>query len=171
MLFIAVVRELYAADKFHDKKRPPRLRRASIENFGNVRMIHHRERLPLLFEAGDHLLGIHAHFDDLQSHAPTHGLFLLGHPHGAKSALTDLLEKFVVADPLAGLFGRWREARGHGKRGSFQKRILAVIGEQLLHRAAQRGIVPAGTVEEGRPFCRRRFLERLPKEVARVRSR
>ena len=31
-----------------------------------LRMIHHRQRLPLGLEAGDHLPGVHPQLDDLQ---------------------------------------------------------------------------------------------------------
>ena len=68
----------------------------------DVRMIHHRQRLPLLLEARDDLLRIHPHLDDLQRHAPPHRLLLLRHPHRAEAALADLLAQLVRPDPLAG---------------------------------------------------------------------
>ena len=68
-------------------------------------MIHHRQRLPLLFEARDDLARVHAELDDFQRHAPPHRLLLLGHPHRAEAALADLLEQFVRPDALARFLG------------------------------------------------------------------
>ena len=63
-------------------------------------MIHHRQRLPLLLEARDDLLRVHAELDDLQRHAPPHRLLLLGHPDDAEAAFADLLEQLVIASFL-----------------------------------------------------------------------
>jgi hypothetical protein len=54
------IAEISAADaqhQFHDKVRPAALRRASIVNSGDVRMVHERQGLALRFKAGHHLLG------------------------------------------------------------------------------------------------------------------
>src|SRR5207247_8699377 len=40
--------------------------RAGVEDLGDVGMIHQRQRLPLGFEAGDHLACVHPRLDDLQ---------------------------------------------------------------------------------------------------------
>ena len=69
----------------------------------DVRVIHHRQRLPLLLEARDHLLRVHAQLDDLQRHAPPHRLLLLRHPDGAEAALADLLQQLVGPDAFARL--------------------------------------------------------------------
>jgi hypothetical protein len=174
LLVIAVVGDLHSANELHHEIGPPVLCRAGVENFRDVRVIHHRERLPLLLEARDHFLRIHSHLDDLERYASAHRVFLVGHPHHPEAAFTDLLAQFVRADHFAGVL--WLQPRKLSldlgrKRRSFEKRVLAVIGEQFLHLAAQRGILPAGTVKEGGAFSRRRFLERLEEEVARVRSR
>ncbi len=71
-----------------------------IEHLGDVRVIHHRQRLPLLLEAHDHLFAVHARLDDLERHAPPHRLELFGHPDRAEAAFADLLEQFVMADPV-----------------------------------------------------------------------
>jgi hypothetical protein len=63
-------------------------------------VIHQRQRLPLLFEAHDHLFGVHAQLDDLERHAPPHRLELVGHPDGAEASFSKLLEQFVIADPV-----------------------------------------------------------------------
>ena len=101
---IAVIRDLDAPHQFHDKERPPRGRGARIMHFGDVGMIHHRERLALLLETRDHFLRVHPHLDDLQRHSPTHRLDLFCHPHDAEPTFADLLEELVIADPLAAFF-------------------------------------------------------------------
>ena len=50
---LAVVRDADALDQFHDEVRPARHRRARVENFGDVRMVHHRQRLPLGLKTRD----------------------------------------------------------------------------------------------------------------------
>ena len=122
---VAVVGDADAAHQFHDEKRPARGCRAGVEDLGDVRVIHHRQRLPLLPEAGDDFLCVHAELDDFQRHAPSHGLLLLGHPHHAEAAFADLLEELVRADAVAGFLGF--EPREFGldlrweRRGRFHK--------------------------------------------------
>ena len=72
-----------------------------IEHLGDVRMIHHRQRLPLRLEPGDDLLGVHPQLDDLERHPPPHRLGLLGHIDHAAAAFTDALQQFVAAERLA----------------------------------------------------------------------
>ena len=64
-------------------------------------MVHHRERLPLRLEAGDHLGGIHARLDDLDGHFSADGPLLLGDKHQSKPADADLLHQFVRPDNRA----------------------------------------------------------------------
>ena len=79
-------------------------------------MIHHRQRLTLGLEAGDHLPAVHAQLDDLESDAAFHRLALLRHPDFAESALTDFFEQLVAADhPGGNRFGGGRsQSRGKG---------------------------------------------------------
>ena len=65
-------------------------------------MVHHRQRLPLGLEAGDHLPRVHARLDDLQRHRPLDRLGLLGHEDHAHAAFADLLQQLVGADDRAG---------------------------------------------------------------------
>ena len=69
-------------------------------------MIHHRQRLPLRFEPGDDLPGVHAQLDDLERDAAAHRLLLLGHVDHPTAAFADLLEQLVAADLVARLFGQ-----------------------------------------------------------------
>ena len=96
--------ERNAANQFHDKVRPACFRRPRIMHLGDVRVIHHRQGLPLRFEAGDHLLAIHARLYELQRHQPPHRPLLLGHIDQAHAAFADLLQEFVGADQCAELF-------------------------------------------------------------------
>jgi len=64
-------------------------------------MIHHRQCLPLGFEAGDDLLGVHAQLDHLECDTTPHGLRLLRDIHHAAPALADTLQDFVASDFLA----------------------------------------------------------------------
>ena len=100
---VAVLRDRDALHQFHDEERPPILRRASVEDLGDVRVVHHRQRLPLALEARDDLARVHAQLDDLQRHLPHHRLHLLRHPHRAKAALANLLQELVAPDHLAAL--------------------------------------------------------------------
>ena len=72
-----------------------------IEHPGDVGMVHHRQRLPLGLEAGDHLPRVHARLDDLQRHLAADGLRLLGHVDQAHAAFADLLQQLVGADDRA----------------------------------------------------------------------
>ena len=72
IVLVAVIGDAHAAHQFHDEVGPARFGRAGIEHLGDVRMIHHGQRLPLGFEAGDDLLGVHAQLDDLQRDAAAH---------------------------------------------------------------------------------------------------
>src|SRR5439155_268804 len=68
-------------------------------------MIHQRQRLPLGFEAGDHLPSIHAGLDDFQRHLAADRLLLLGHEDDAEAPFADLLQELVWADDGAGALG------------------------------------------------------------------
>ena len=57
--------------------------RAGVEDLGDVRVVHHRQRLALVVEAGQHLGGIHPELHNLKSHAPANGLKLFGQVNGA----------------------------------------------------------------------------------------
>lgn len=66
MEFVAVLCDWDAFDQVHHKVGAARIGLPCIEHSPDVGMVHHRQRLAFSFEASDHLLGVHAHFDDLQ---------------------------------------------------------------------------------------------------------
>jgi hypothetical protein len=61
-------------------------------------MVHQRQRLALRFKTCDHLLAVHAGFDDLEGHGTADGIQLLSTVDHAHAAAGDLLSDFVVPD-------------------------------------------------------------------------
>ncbi len=104
VVLVAVLRDRNPAHQLHHEVRPARFGRSGVEHFGDVGMVHHRQRLPLRLEPGDHLLGVHSRLDDLQGHLAPDRLLLLGHEDDAEAAFADLLQELVAADDRAGLF-------------------------------------------------------------------
>ena len=119
IVLVAVLGDPDPAHQFHDEVRPARIRRAGIEHFGDVRMIHHRQRLPLGFKARDDLLGVHAQLDDLERDAAADRFLLFGHVNDAAAAFADLFPKFVTCEGprLLAPRGRAQPDRSSG-RGS-----------------------------------------------------
>ena len=163
---VAVGGDGHAAHQLHDEIRAPVLRRAGVEDLGDVRVIHHGQRLPLLLEAGDDFLRVHAHLDDLQRDAAFHRLHLIRHPDGAEASLAQWLQELVRPDALAAFlrlerihyFLQFRvlfdQRRGH-------KAAFLVRCQQPLHPRPQRKIVIAHFIQIGRALagwhCRRHF--------------
>src|SRR5438034_8330027 len=75
------------------------------ERLGDVRMIHHRESLPLGLEPSDDLPGIHAQLDDLERDTATDGFLLFRDIDHATTALAEILAELVAANTVAGPFG------------------------------------------------------------------
>ena len=65
VVLVTVVGDFDAAYQFHDKVGTAGVRRTSLQDLGYIRMLHHRQRLALSFEAGNDLLRVHAQLDDL----------------------------------------------------------------------------------------------------------
>ena len=108
---------LDAAHQFHDEVGPAGFGRAGVEHLGDVRMVHHGQRLPLGFEAGDDLLGVHAQLDDLERDAAADRFLLLGHVDNPATAFADLLQQLIAADLIADFFFR-RKRNCFGFRSS-----------------------------------------------------
>jgi len=64
--------------KFHDEVGPASERLSGIEHLRHACVIHRCHCLPLSYESGYNLLGIHTELDDLQRYSPSHRLQLLG---------------------------------------------------------------------------------------------
>src|SRR5207237_7580317 len=56
-------------DQFHDEVGPAGVGRAGVEDAGDVRVVHHGQRLALGLEAGDHGPRVHAGLDALECDA------------------------------------------------------------------------------------------------------
>ncbi len=97
---IAVLREWHAFDVLHHEERPALGRGARIEDPCDVRVVHHRQRLTLVGEAGQHLAGVHSEFHYFERHAPANGFALFGQVHGAHTAFAqksnDLIADKVI---------------------------------------------------------------------------
>ena len=109
LVFVAVLRDGHSSHQFHDKVGAPAFSRPCVQDFGDVRMIHHRQGLALGFEAGDDLPGVHPELDDFQGDAALDRLFLLSHVNHAEATLAEFLKKFVTPD-----LGAWFLQAGIG---------------------------------------------------------
>src|SRR5262245_15268311 len=152
-----------AFHQFHHEVRPACFRRARVEDFGDVRMVHQREGLALGLEAGDHGLGVHAQLDDLERDAATDRFLLFGQVHNAAATLTDLLKQFVMADAIPGISGDWRTQLG-GRLSRLVRQKPAFFltrPEEGLHAGEQRRILTASLLQETLPFLTGLQVERL----------
>ena len=115
-VLVAELGDLGAPNQFHDKVGPASLRRAAIQDLGDVRMIHHSQRLPLRLKPRNDALGIHAQLDYFESNPAFDRFLLLGHIHHTAAAFADFLEQLIAADPSSQpLFrrdGKWNCIRG-----------------------------------------------------------
>ena len=111
LLVVAVLGDGDALDQLHREVGPAALGAAGVEHAGDVGMVHHRQRLPLGLEAGDHLPAVHAGLDDLERHAAADRLLLLGHVDDAHAPFADLLQQLVGADLRAGGFADGQKRR------------------------------------------------------------
>ena len=146
--FIAEVRDAHTPDQFHDEERPSGLRGPAVENTGDVRMIHQRQRLPFRLEPRHHAAGVHARLQDLERDTPSHGIPLLGQIHHTASTLPDLLQQGVAPDAHARPFHH-RSRRHHvwihrrRRRGRYAgKDVLRIAGriQQRLDPSTQDGV-------------------------------
>src|ERR1051326_2028505 len=93
IVLLAIIRDLDPPDQLHHEVGSARGCGPSIDNPGNVRMIHPRYGLAFGFEASDHLFGIHPEFDDLERHTPFDRRLLLCQVNHAKTTVTDFFQQ------------------------------------------------------------------------------
>ena len=60
-----------AVHQLHHEVRQPCRRRTRIEYASDIGVVHHSKSLALAFEAGDHLIAVHAWLYDLERDFPT----------------------------------------------------------------------------------------------------
>jgi len=79
-------------------------------------MAHQCQRLPLGLKAGDHLLGVHAQFDNLHRNGSANAVALLSSVYVAHAPFADLLKDMVAADVVGQFSEDVREAlKGVGR--------------------------------------------------------
>src|SRR3954467_9177123 len=105
MFVVAKLRDRHAFHELHDEVRPPAVGCPRVQHFRNVRMVHHRHRLPLRLEASDDLTRVHSWLNDLERDGALDWHGLLGHEDNAHSAFADLLQKLVGSDDGAWSLG------------------------------------------------------------------
>ena len=137
-------------------------------HLGDVRMIHHRQRLPLGLEASDDLARIHAGLDDLERHAALDRVLLVGDVNQAHAAFTDPFQQLVRADHRARAVSRpgrvpaGSRVRVHSHGRPFQKAAgLEMVGDQPLDPVLELRVAAAGSLDEGLPLRGRGDLDRL----------
>ena len=111
-----------------------------------LRVIHQRQRLPLLLEPLQHGPGVHAGLDQLQGDLALDRLGLLGDPDLAHAAFADLLlQRVTAADDHA----RHRIATVVGGQGA---RHIGILGAEGIGCVLARGrrVRPGGLGIHGR---------------------
>jgi len=71
---------------------------AGVEDFGNRRMVHHGQRLPLDAKALQQLGVVDADSDELDRDLPLHGRGLLGEPDLSHAAFAEAANQLVLAE-------------------------------------------------------------------------
>jgi hypothetical protein len=157
---VAVLGDGHALDQLHHEVRAAGRRAAGIEDLGDVRVVHHRQRLPLRFEPRDDRTRVQAQLDDLDRHLARHGLRLLGAEDGTHAAFADLLEEAIGADAAARAFGEQaaalaRDLARAGRRLE-QEAARPIVGpQQVVEAAAQARVAAARGIQEGGTLGRR----------------
>jgi hypothetical protein len=124
---------------------------SGIKHFGDVRVIHERERLPLGFETCHELPRVHARLNDLQGNLAPDGFLLFSHEDDAEATFADLLDQLVGADlgPNQTSF----DSDVPGALDSLDRRLqkatlFLVHAEQRLHARLQLPIFSAGLLDK-----------------------
>jgi hypothetical protein len=138
--------------QLHDKVGQAGVRSASVENAGDVGVIHHGQRLALAFEAGDDLPAVHSGLDDFEGDLAPDWLELLRLINDAHAAFADGPDQTVRTD--GGLFRRRIRAGRDGGGGRLLNEKGFDFGEEI-------GVVAAGFTQkcaapEGVQLSRRR---------------
>jgi hypothetical protein len=99
---VAIFRNRHPLDILHDEIGPAGVGLAAVEHLGNVRVIHHCQRLPLRLEAGQDTLRVHARLNQLERHFAFDRLSLLSDPDRAHAAFAIGFKELVASvDHLA----------------------------------------------------------------------
>src|SRR5258708_5582180 len=166
-MLIAVVGDFDSPNEFHDKIRPAGFRRSGIEYFGDVTVVHQRQRLSFSLKPGNDAFSVHARFNNLQGDPTTNRFFLFGHENNPATPFSDLLQQLVPIHPIARLF----PSIGFGPPFAyhlgwlFQESSDPVIGlEPSLYFVTQVLVFSASSVQKSDSLLNRkpnRFREKL----------
>src|SRR3954470_9686903 len=77
LVLIAVLSDLDPPHQFHHEIEPASFGHVRVKNPGDVRVVHHCERLALGLEPRHNLTAVHAQFDYFQGHTSFYWLALL----------------------------------------------------------------------------------------------
>ena len=105
LVLVAIPVDRDARHELHHEVGPALGCRAAVEDARDVRMIHHRQRLPLGFEPRDDGLCVHPRFDQLECDGAMNRLVLLGQPHLTHSAFAKKLNQAIRSDAALNLAG------------------------------------------------------------------
>ena len=133
MILVAELGDRDAADEFHHEVGPARFGLAAVEDMGDVGMVHERERLPLGFEAGDDLPGIHARLEQLECDSAAHRPRLLGREHHAEPAFADRFEQLVRTDDRSATFPHRLIHRFGASRWFVKRTEFSLSAEEFLN--------------------------------------
>src|SRR5262249_4968779 len=150
----------------HHEIRAASLGRACIEDLRDVWMVHQRQRLPLRFEARDHLLCVHPQLDDLERDAASYWLLLFSNVHSAEATFAKLFQQLVAVDHGAEAFGkRQHDSLRRFDCGSLHEGVhLKMLCQQIYNELPERYILAASSIQIGGSLLRRSLFKRLQKD-------
>ena len=156
LLRVTELGDWQAMDQLHDKVRSSVFRRSRVEHFGHVGMVHQRQGLPLRLKPRDHIPGIHAGLDDLQSDLARDGCLLLGHINDAEAPLRRSCSRSLYGPiRVPGHSATLTSTVWSRPRMAFHEAAGAAADlQQMLHPLPQARITRAGLVQKrgrGRP--------------------
>src|ERR1035438_2927730 len=109
---VAIGSDWFAVDVVHHEERTPARGSARIEDPGDVAVLHSRQGLAFVAEAGKHLVGVHAQLDYFKRHAAANGFGLLGEVDSTHTSLPEDSQDSV--GPKAVPLGRFALLGGYG---------------------------------------------------------
>ena len=96
---VAKLVQRQAVNQFHHEERLAVRGQSGVEHPGDVRVIHHRQRLAFLLKALQNGSRVHARLDELERDSSLHRLGLFGHPDLTHAAFADFfLQRVATRD-------------------------------------------------------------------------
>src|SRR5688572_1395941 len=125
---------------------------SGIEDLGDVRVRHQRQRLSFFREAGDHLARVHAELDDLEGDEAVNRFALFGQPYGAIASFSELAEQGIPSDQIAG--GGIGLSDGTGNGGTLEKVLGGLMSEdEGFDPRAEDDVIAAGAIKKCRSLA------------------